>query len=448
MLPPPPAKQHSSRISPPIMDLIQQAWQVVIDPYYTRYTAPLQLLGDAALCVLIILKIPYTEIDWTTYMQQITLYLSGERNYAKISGSTGPLVYPAMHVHLYNLLHNLTSSGQNIFLAQQIFLVLYLFTLLLILSCYRKAGVPPYILPLLSMSKRVHSIFMLRMFNDCFAVMFLWGAIWFWQRRLWTFGTVCFTLGVGVKMTLVLALPAVGMVLWQGVGRDKAFYQAQSMVQVQGLIAYPFIMGGLSSYLTRAFEFTRQFMFKWTVNWRFVGEETFLSKPFSYGLLATHAMILYTFIVGRWTRPSLWTLPEMIHYLFDPPPKPEQNRIARRVTPDFILTSILSAMVIGCLCARSLHYQFFVYIAWSTPYLLWKSGMPVTLIYAICAAQEWAWNVYPSTNISSGVVVGCLAITVFSIWIGTSPYLEQRRQQQKPSQPPKEQGKASHEHVE
>ena len=217
---------------------------------------------------------------------------------------------------------------------------------------------------------------------------------------------------------------------------------------MQGLIAYPFIMGGLSSYLTRAFEFTRQFMFKWTVNWRFVGEETFLSKPFSYGLLATHAMILYTFIVGRWTRPSLWTLPEMIHYLFDPPPKPEQNRIARRVTPDFILTSILSAMVIGCLCARSLHYQFFVYIAWSTPYLLWKSGMPVTLIYGICAAQEWAWNVYPSTNISSGVVVGCLAVTVFSIWIGTSPYLEQRRQPQTPLQPPEEKGQASHEHVE
>ncbi|KAM3424067.1 Dol-P-Man:Man(5)GlcNAc(2)-PP-Dol alpha-1,3-mannosyltransferase [Cercospora zeina] len=434
------------------MALVRQAWQVVTDPYYTRYTAPLQLLGDAVLCILIILKIPYTEIDWTTYMQQIALYNSGERNYAHLTGSTGPLVYPAMHVHIYSYLSSLTSSGTNIFLAQKLFLALYLFTLLIVLSCYRKAGAPPYLLPLLSLSKRIHSIFLLRLFNDCFAVGFLFFAVWFWQRRLWTFGSVCFTLGVGVKMTVVLALPAAGMVLWQGVGRDKAVWQAQMMVQVQGLIAYPFIMGGLWSYLTRAFEFTRQFMFKWTVNWWFVGERIFLSRPFSYGLLATHAMILYTFIVGRWTWPSLWSLPEMINYLMEPPPKSEQERISRRVTPDFVLTSVLSAMVIGCLCARSLHYQFFVYIAWSTPYLLWRSGMPVTLIYGICAAQEWAWNVYPSTNVSSGVVVGCLAVTVFGIWIGTSPYLERRpqqqQQQQTPPQPPPQQSEAAREHVE
>jgi alpha-1,3-mannosyltransferase len=84
---------------------------------------------------------------------------------------------------------------------------------------------------------------------------------------------------------------------------------------------------------------------------------------------------------------------------------------------------MLSAVIIGCLCARSLHYQFFVYISWATPYLLWRSGMHPLAIYAVCAGQEWAWNVYPSTNASSAVVVACLAMTVGSIWIGTSPSL-------------------------
>lgn len=41
------------------------------------------------------------------------------------------------------------------------------------------------------------------------------------------------------------------------------------------------------------------------------------------------------------------------------------------------------------------------------------------IIYAIWAAQEWAWNVYPSTKISSMVVVGCLSVQVVGIWWGT-----------------------------
>lgn len=168
-------------------------------------------------------------------------------------------------------------------------------------------------------------------------------------------------------------------------------------------------------------------MFKWTVNWRFVGEEMFLSRPFSLLLIVVHLSLLYTFGAGRWLAPAGWSVPEAFNKLITPPSKEEQARISRRVTPNFILTAILSSMIIGCLCARSLHYQFFVYIAWSTPFLLWRSGMHPVLMYAICMAQEWAWNVYPSTNASSLVVVGCLAITVGSVWIGTSPYLAAKK---------------------
>jgi alpha-1,3-mannosyltransferase len=159
------------------------------------------------------------------------------------------------------------------------------------------------------------------------------------------------------------------------------------------------------------------------VNWRFVSEATFLSKPFSYGLLVTHAFLLHLVGVGRWLRPAGVGLPGAIEQLITPPPKEEQKQIAAKVTPEYTLTTILTSLIIGCLCARSLHYQFFVYIAWSVPYLLWRSGMNPLSIYLICFAQEAAWNVYPSTNQSSMVVVGSLAMTVFSIWIGTSIYL-------------------------
>lgn len=52
--------------------------------------------------------------------------------------------------------------------------------------------------------------------------------------------------------------------------------------------------------MSRAFEFTRQFLYEWTVNWRFVGEGIFLSKEFSLGLLAVHAVLLVLFLVFKW----------------------------------------------------------------------------------------------------------------------------------------------------
>ena len=74
---------------------------------------------------------------------------------------------------------------------------------------------------------------MLRLFNDGFAVFFLFAAIACYQKKWWTLGSLAFSLGLGVKMSLLLALPAVGVVLWLGAGRDRALGQALLMGQVQ-----------------------------------------------------------------------------------------------------------------------------------------------------------------------------------------------------------------------
>lgn len=185
------------------------------------------------------------------------------------------------------------------------------------------------------------------------------------------------------------------------------------------LLAYPFIAINAPSYLSRAFEFTRQFLFKWTVNWRFVGEDIFLSKTFSAALLAAHASLLVVFATTRWLKPSKCSVMDAVRQLIRPPPANMQSNVSRYTTADFILTTVLTAMMIGCLYARSLHYQFYSYIAWSAPFLLWRSGMHPVLMYAVWAAQEWAWNVFPSTDASSMTVVVCLAITVVGSWLGT-----------------------------
>jgi alpha-1,3-mannosyltransferase len=81
------------------------------------------------------------------------------------------------------------------------------------------------------------------------------------------------------------------------------------------------------------------------------------------------------------------------------------------------MTVMLSSLAIGLFCARSLHYQFFAYLAWATPFLLWRAGLHPVLIYVVWALQEWAWNVFPSTNASSAVVVLSLAVQVFGVYL-------------------------------
>ena len=89
-------------------------------------------------------------------MQQIAIYRSGERDYLNIKGQTGissaceldsgidcsgPLVYPAGHVMIYDALYRLTNNGTDIFRAQCVFTVLYLASLGVVMACYRRAQV-------------------------------------------------------------------------------------------------------------------------------------------------------------------------------------------------------------------------------------------------------------------------------------------------------------------
>jgi len=283
----------------------------------------------------------------------------------------------------------------------------------------RPQQAPPYVFPLLILSKRLHSIFMLRCFNDCFAILFLWLAIFCLQQRSWQLGALFYTWGLGIKMSLLLVLPALSIVLLLGSGFSTSIQLAVMMVLVQVLIAVPFLTHNPWGYMGKAFELSRQFFFKWTVNWRFVGEEAFLSKRFSLVLLGLHGAVLAAFITQRWLKPARKSLIGLVAPLLSgrsPFTEQQQQAVARDITPQYILTTILSANVVGLLFARSLHYQFYSYLAWSTPFLLWRSGVHPVLQYVLWAAQEWAWNVYPSTPVSSGAVVGVLAVTVASVW--------------------------------
>lgn len=70
----------------------------------------------------------------------------------------------------------------------------------------------------------------------------------------------------------------------------------------QLLLGLPFLLENPVSYITMAFNLGRQFLFKWTVNWRFLPEWLFLSRYFHISLLACHLTVLLLFYLCKWTR--------------------------------------------------------------------------------------------------------------------------------------------------
>ncbi|KAI8646906.1 glycosyltransferase [Parasitella parasitica] len=237
-------------------------------------------------------------------MQEVEGFIMGERDYTKLKGDTGPLVYPAGFVYIYSLLYYLTDHGKDVRLAQYIFEFLYLLSQLVVCAIYRQSKkVPPYIILLLGCSKRLHSIFLLRCFNDPVAMLFMFACLLAMLYRKWTLSSLLYSLALSIKMNVLLFFPAFGIILWQVLGAYKTLGQLGLIALTQLAIAYPFLNQHPVSYFSKAFEFRRVFDYQWTVNWRMMTEETFVSNWFAKELLIGHGFTLLMFIIFIWCGP-------------------------------------------------------------------------------------------------------------------------------------------------
>lgn len=119
------------------------------------------------------------------------------------------------------------------------------------------------------LSKRIHSIFVLRLFNDAPAMLLLYLSVLFFMYNKWKIGCVVFSLAVSIKMNILLFAPGLLLLLLQFPSSIQETIVCLAIcAAVQVILGAPFLLSYPESYIRKAFEFDRVFFFKWTVNWK------------------------------------------------------------------------------------------------------------------------------------------------------------------------------------
>ncbi|XP_065032038.1 dol-P-Man:Man(5)GlcNAc(2)-PP-Dol alpha-1,3-mannosyltransferase-like isoform X1 [Musa acuminata AAA Group] len=369
------------------------------------------LVLDSILVALIIAYVPYTKIDWDAYMSQVDGFLGGERDYTKLKGDTGPLVYPAGFLYVYSAIKFLT--GGEVFPAQILFGILYIINLGLVFFIYIKTDLLPWwALSFLCLSKRVHSIFILRLFNDCFAMTLLHASLALLFSQKWHLALIIFSGAVSIKMNVLLYAPPLFLLMLKALDVKGVFSVLFGAALVQIILGLPFLLTYPVEYISRAFNLGRVFIHFWSVNFKFVPEEIFVSKEFACALLVLHLTLLIVFANFRWSKNGLFHLLKSkvsdAFSIFSIQQFQSCESRIKTLNKEYIATVMFVGNFIGIVCARSLHYQFYSWYFYSLPFLLWKAPFPTPLRLILFAGVELCWNIYPS-NIEKGGVTDATA---------------------------------------
>lgn len=304
--------------------------EFALNPFYDYIFISLLLIGECILCYVIINKVSYTEIDWKAYMEEVEMwYINGEYNYRNIYGNTGPLVYPAGFLYIFVLLRYITSYGTNIKVAQYIFMIFYIILQLCVLYIYQQTintiryyhtyynirkkekqqreneissssatstktttisssnnnsnvklnnqffydiWIIRIMMIIICLSKRLHSIFILRLFNDGITMLLFYISLICFIHYKWNIGCILFSLAVSIKMNILLYAPGLLLLLLQ-ISSGDILYDVVLRILIycatpQLLLGLPFLLTYPESYIRKSFELDRVFFYIWTVNWK------------------------------------------------------------------------------------------------------------------------------------------------------------------------------------
>eukprot|EP00951_Prasinocladus_malaysianus_P030797 scaffold292145_cov42-Prasinocladus_malaysianus.AAC.1 len=131
-----------------------------------------------------------------------------------------------------------------------------------------------------------------------------YAAVLLLQQGQVTAAVLLFSAGVSVKMNVLLMAPPVLAVVIK-VSNPWVLLKAVILgVALQLALGLPFLISHPWSYVSRAFELSRVFQYKWTVNLKFLPPDVFVSNRVAAGLLASHVMLLAAWTLARWFAPD------------------------------------------------------------------------------------------------------------------------------------------------
>lgn len=367
--------------------------------------------------------------------------------------------------------------GTYIRLAQYIFIFIYLLQLALVLRLYSKSRkIPPYVIVFTTFtSYRIHSIYVLRLFNDPVAILFLYAALNCFMDGRWSWGSVFLSLGVSVKMNVLLFAPAILLLFITSLGLLRTIKQLSICAAIQLLLGAPFLLTYPWEYIKGSFDFGRVFDHQWTVNYRFLPVEVFENKFFHLALLGLHLLLLAGFTGFAYNYMQQYVRLRSLQKQFEPqiemqnklnvqrkateektksskkkkdklpaekeqflssfekslknnaktnepidqepPATPEKYSIHFDQCTQLALLPIFLCNFIGLVCSRSLHYQFYVWYFHSLPHLVWFTDFRLTYRFLLLGLIEYAWNTYPSTNVSSALLHLCHLVLLAGIFM-------------------------------
>lgn len=299
---------------------------------------------------------------------------------------------------------------------------------------------------------------MLRLFNDTIAVLFLYLSLNLLIKSKWYLTSLFYSIAVSVKMNILLFAPALLFTYIANLGIVGTIKQLTVCALVQIALGAPFLYGNWFAYIKGSFDLQRVFEHKWTVNYRFLPIDIFENKIFHLSLLIFHVILLSFFmyklrkyfssyaklkgieciaqkqinkknsqvnkkkkkdVISEDQKRFLSSFENMLkkqNPKVVPKKEPEQPySIDFSSTNQLLILPFFVANFIGIVCARSLHYQFYVWYFHSLPYLMFSTNFGKPTTFLILALIEFAWNTYPSTEISCAILHGCHFLILYGI---------------------------------
>ena len=191
------------------------------------------------------------------------------------------------------------------------------------------------------------------------------------------------------------------------------------------------------SYMTRAFNLSKDFEYKWTVNFKFIEESLFLNKRFGHVLICILLFMListahfiwcakdgglYGYIMKYWSVNTDNKGNEQKSNKTSSSPKKggkkkgknkgdtkkgsgsgkKRKGHTKEINGEYFLDRLFLCNFMGIVFAKSLHFQFYVWYFHTIPYLAWRSTLPLLIKWCVILGIEVIWSfVFPSNAVSS-----------------------------------------------